>query len=141
MSLGCKHDYIIQYNVALREPAIGAGMETPYIPRDQEDRGIWNFSKHCTLAGIRNHVNFHHAYLLEAGSPFRALSLSPPPPHLNHKKELNTNLRGKRLKQVVLFDFFFLSKEHYLFLSSVYLKTAISDLCKTNWCNLLGPPL
>lgn len=80
MSLGCKHDYIIQYNVALREPAIGAGMETPYIPRDQEDRGIWNFSKHCTLAGIRNHVNFHHAYLLEAGSPFRALSLSLPPP-------------------------------------------------------------
>lgn len=34
-------------------------------------------------------------------------SLSPPPPPLNHKKELNTNLRGKRLKQVVLFDFFF----------------------------------
>lgn len=103
MFLGCKHDYIIQYHVALREPAIGAGMETPYIPRDQEDRGIWNFSKHCTLAGIRNHVNFHHAYLLEAGSPFRALS----PPPLNQKQELNTNLRGKRLKQVVLFDFFF----------------------------------
>lgn len=103
MFLGCKHDYIIQYHVALREPAIGAGMETLYIPRDQEDRGIWNFSKHCTLAGIRNHVNFHHAYLLEAGSPFRALS----PPPLNHKQELNTNLRGKRLKQVVLFDFFF----------------------------------
>lgn len=50
------------------------------------------------------------------------LSLSPPPPTSTTKKELNTNLRGKRLKQVVLFDFFFLSKEHYLFLSSVYLK-------------------
>lgn len=102
MFLGCKHDYIIQYHVALREPAIGAGMETPYIPRDQEDRGIWNFSKHCTLAGIRNHVNFHHAYFWRQAAHS---VLSPPP--LNHKQELNTNLRGKRLKQVVLFDFFF----------------------------------
>lgn len=94
MSLGCKHDYIIQYHVALREPAIGAGIETPYIPRDQGDRGIWNFSKHCTLAGIRNHVNFHHAYLLEAGSPFRAL----PPPHLNHKKRFKYKFEGEKIE-------------------------------------------
>lgn len=42
MSLGCKHDYIIQYNVALREPAIGAGMETPTSPviRRIEEFGI-----------------------------------------------------------------------------------------------------
>lgn len=26
MSLGCKPDYIIKYNVAKREPVIGAGM-------------------------------------------------------------------------------------------------------------------
>lgn len=54
MSLGCKHDYIIKYNVAKREPVIGAGMGIPYIPRDGGGggRGIWNFSKHCTLAGI-----------------------------------------------------------------------------------------
>lgn len=99
MSLGCKHDYIIKYNVALREPAIGAGMETPYIPRDQEDRGIWNFSKHCTLAGIRNHVNFHHAYLLETGSPFRALSLSlPPPPPPQPQKRIKYKFEGKKIE-------------------------------------------
>lgn len=69
------------------------------------------------------------------------LSLSLPPPHLNHKKRIKYKFEGKKIETSRFVWFFFLSKEHYLFLSSVYLKTAISDLCKTNWCNLLGPPL
>lgn len=93
MFLGCKHDYIIQYHVALREPAIGAGMETPYIPRDQEDRGIWNFSKHCTLAGIRNHVNFHHAYFWRQAAHS---VLSPPPPQ--PQTRIKYKFEGKKIE-------------------------------------------
>lgn len=53
MSLGCKPDYIIKYNVAKREPVIGAGMGIRTSPvMGGGGRGTWNFSKHCTLAGI-----------------------------------------------------------------------------------------
>lgn len=54
MSLGCKHDYIIKYNVAVREPVIGAGMGIPYIPRDGGGGGSRNLEFLKTLHSCRN---------------------------------------------------------------------------------------
>lgn len=53
MSLGCKHDYIIEYNVAKREPVIGAGMGIPFIPRDGGG-GSRNLEFLKTLHSCRN---------------------------------------------------------------------------------------
>lgn len=53
MSLGCKPDYIIKYNVAKREPVIGAGMGIPYIPRDGGG-GSRNLEFLKTLHSCRN---------------------------------------------------------------------------------------
>lgn len=53
MSLGCMHDYIIEYNVAKREPVIGAGMGIPYTPRDGGG-GSRNLEFLKTLHSCRN---------------------------------------------------------------------------------------
>lgn len=80
-----------------------------------------------------------HTFWKQEAHSVLSLSLSPPPPQ--PQKRIKYKFEGKKIETSRFVWFFFLSKEHYLFLSSVYLKTAISDLCKTNWCNLLGPPL
>lgn len=57
MSLGCKHDYIIEYNVAKREPVIGAGMGIPYIPRDGGGGGVEEFGISQNTALLQESVS------------------------------------------------------------------------------------
>lgn len=114
MSLGCKPDYIIKYNVAKREPVIGAGMgirTSPVMGGGVEELGI---SQNTAL--LQESVSCVN--IASNASPCTPSgdwnpTPCPPPliPHLEHKKKFNINLR-KKLKQVVLGEFFFLSKEH-----------------------------
>lgn len=110
MSLGCKHDYIIEYNVAKREPVIGAGMGIPFIPRDGGGSRNLEFLK--TLHSCRNQyhvwtslVTLHHAHRLETGIQLRAPPLIP---HLEHKKKININLRKKIETSCFVGVFFFI---------------------------------
>lgn len=109
MSLGCKHDYIIKYNVAKREPVIGAGMGIPFIPRDGGG-GVEEFGISQNTALLQESVSCvniaSNASPCTPSGDWNPTPCPPPHPPPRTQKKININLR-KKLKQVVLWEFFF----------------------------------
>lgn len=111
MSLGCKHDYIIKYNVAKREPVIGAGMGIPFIPRD--GGGVEEFGISQNTALLQESVScVNIASNASPCTPSGDWNPTPcPPPHpppRTQKKKININLRKKIETSCFVGVFFFI---------------------------------